>query len=142
MDSSPSTKWSLEPLRSYSDQRGTLVSLESGRDVGFPIQRVYYLHDTPAAVDRGLHAHRTLQQLAIAISGACTFLLDDGSVREELRLDSSGSGLFMDVMVWHEMRDFSADCVLLVLASAAFDETDYIRDYDEFRRCAAGSGPQ
>jgi hypothetical protein len=87
-----------------------------------------------SGVERGFHAHRKLEQLAIAVSGSCTFVLDDGSVREEVRLDSADECLRIGAMVWREMRDFSADCVLLLLASELFDDGDYIRDYDEFVR--------
>jgi dTDP-4-dehydrorhamnose 3,5-epimerase len=135
-------KWSLQRLAMRSDVRGTLVVLESGRDLPFAIQRVYYLYDTPPDADRGFHAHRRLQQLAIAMKGSCTFIVDDGVVREEVRLDSPTSGLLMPPMTWREMRNFSADCVLLVLASELFDEADYIRGYDEFRRLVAEAGPR
>lgn len=71
----------------------------------------------------------------ICSSGSCTVTLDDGSERRDYRLDKPGLGLFVDRMVWREMRDFSGDCVLLVLASARYDEQDYIFSYDEFVRC-------
>lgn len=39
--------------------------------------------------------------------------------------------------MWREMYDFSKDCVLMVLADCHYDESDYIRDYDEFMRVAS-----
>ena len=131
-------KWSLERLVVRSDERGSLVALESGRDVPFAIERVYYSYGMTTGKERGFHAHQTLEQLAIAVAGSCTFLLDDGTRREDIRLASPDEGLLMGTMVWHEMRDFSPDCVLLMLASGPFDEAEYIRDYDEFRRCLGG----
>jgi dTDP-4-dehydrorhamnose 3,5-epimerase-like enzyme len=127
-------KWSVERLRRFTDSRGSLVSIEAGEDAGFPIKRVYYLYGTPRGVERGFHAHRTLEQLIVAVSGSCTLVLDDGRTREELRLDDPDRGLRVGAMVWREMRDFSPDCVLLVLASQPFDESDYIRAYDDFVR--------
>jgi len=121
------------------DDRGSLVALEN-HEVGFPIKRVYHIFHTVPGVTRGLHAHRDLRQVAVAVTGSCTFLLDDGTVRETVRLDDPTVGLVINSMVWREMSDFSPDCVLLVLASHNYDESDYIRDYEQFRREAVGTG--
>ena len=115
-----------------SDERGNLVAIEGGREVPFDIARVYYLYGTAAGVERGFHAHKRLRQMAIAVSGSCTMMLDDGTTRTDVRLDHPAVGVMIEPMVWHEMRDFSGDCVLLVLADAAYDEGDYIRDHDQF----------
>lgn len=116
------------------DERGSLIALEAGRQVPFEIRRAYYIFGTLEGVSRGFHAHRQLQQLAVAVSGSCDILLDDGTNRERLRLDRPDIGLTLPPMVWHEMADFSEDCVLLVLADDVYDEADYIRNYDEFVR--------
>ena len=115
------------------DERGLLIALESGQDTPFDISRVYYVYGTQPGVERGFHAHRRLQQLAVPVSGGCTMVLDDGRERSEIRLDPPEIGLTLPPMVWHEMRDFTPDCVLMVLADAAYDEADYIRDYQAFR---------
>ena len=123
----------LIPLAVNGDDRGRLVAIEGGSDLPFAIARVYYVYATTPGTVRGHHAHRALDQLAVAVAGSCTMLLDDGSQRVEVRLDDPAIGLTLPPMVWHEMSDFSPDCVLMVLASAAYDESDYIRDYAEFR---------
>lgn len=120
------------------DERGSLVALED-HEVGFPIKRAYHIFGTVSGVTRGLHAHRTLRQMAIVVAGSCKFLLDDGQVRETVTLQNPATGLRIEPMIWHEMSDFSSDCVLLVLASDNYDEPDYIRDYDLFRREAVGA---
>ena len=122
----------LVPLAKRGDERGRLVAIEGASDVPFAIARVYYVYATTPGVTRGLHAHRALNQLAVAVAGSCTMLLDDGARRIEVRLDDPAVGLTLPPMVWHKMSDFSADCVLMVLADAAYDEADYIRDYDDF----------
>ena len=122
----------LVPLAVRGDARGSLVAIEGMSDIPFAIARVYYVYATVTGVTRGLHAHRALNQLAVAVSGSCTMLLDDGAQRMTVRLDDPAVGLTLPPMVWHEMSDFSADCVLMVLADAAYDEADYIRDYGEF----------
>lgn len=116
------------------DDRGSLVALEGGGAVPFAIQRVYYLFGTKPGVARGFHAHKKLQQVAVCATGRCRMVLDDGQGREEVWMDSPTKGISLPPMVWHEMHDFSPDCLLLVLASENYDETDYIRDYEEFFR--------
>ncbi len=127
----------LIPLSVRGDERGRLVAIEAASDVPFAIARVYYVYATTPGTTRGLHAHRALNQLAVAVTGSCTMLLDDGTKRVSVLLDDPAVGLTLPPMVWHEMSDFSADCVLIVLADAAYDEADYIRDYAEFTALAA-----
>lgn len=118
------------PVR--GDERGSLIALESNQDVPFDIQRVYYIFATKENVSRGYHAHKALKQVAICVKGSCRFVLDDGVERQEFYLDTCTGGILIESMVWREMHDFSDDCVLLVLASEHYDESDYIRNYDEF----------
>ena len=122
----------LIPLQRHGDERGSLVSLEDQKNVPFTIRRVYYLYGTQEGVRRGFHAHQKLTQLVIAVCGSCRFLLDDGREQVELLLDNPAQGLLVEPMIWHEMYDFSEDCVLMVLADAHYDEKDYIRNYEEF----------
>ena len=126
----------LVQLTARGDERGSLVAIEQCADVPFAIARVYYLFGTRDGVTRGLHAHRELTQFAVPVRGSCTMLLDDGTRRVPVRLDDPSMGLLIGPMVWHEMSDFSDDCVLMVLADAPYDEADYIRDYDRFLELA------
>ena len=121
-------------FQSHGDDRGSLVSLEDHKNIPFAIKRVYYLFNTKDEVRRGFHAHKKLKQLAIVLKGSCRFLLDNGSERIELLLDNPEQGLYIESFMWREMFDFSDDCVLLVLADSFYDEADYIRDYQEFKK--------
>ncbi|EGU33603.1 MULTISPECIES: sugar 3,4-ketoisomerase [Vibrio] len=114
------------------DERGSLVSLEQNKNIPFNIKRVYYIFNTEQGVARGFHAHKKLQQVAICLRGSCRFILDDSKCRESIVLDSPNIGLYIDNYKWREMHDFSEDCVLMVLASDYFDESDYIRNYNMF----------
>jgi dTDP-4-dehydrorhamnose 3,5-epimerase-like enzyme len=107
------------------------------RAVPFDIKRVYYIYHTEQGVSRGYHAHKQLKQVAICVAGKCRMVLDDGKTREEAWLDCPTKGLVIEDMVWREMHDFSKDCVLLVLATEHYDESDYIRDYSDFLRQAS-----
>lgn len=123
---------SMVELAVRGDERGQLIAIESGRQAPFAIERVYYMFGTQSGVSRGFHAHRELNQLAIALSGSCRMVLDDGEHRTELRLDDPRKALLIRPGVWREMHDFSEDCVLMVLADAPYDEADYIRSYETF----------
>lgn len=122
----------LIPLQAHGDDRGSLIALEEGKNIPFPVKRVYYLFKTKEGVRRGFHAHKTLKQVAIAVRGSCRFILDDGNERVEVLLDDPAQGLLIESFMWREMYEFSEDCVLMVLADQLYDESDYIRDYDDF----------
>lgn len=119
-------------LKTLGDERGHLVVLENNKNVPFEVKRVYYLTDTQPGVPRGFHAHKDLLQVAVCVSGKCLMKLDDGVGKEEVWLDTPDKAILIDKMVWHEMHDFSQNCVLLVLASDFYDEADYVRDYSRF----------
>lgn len=132
--------WREVPLTIRGDERGSLIALESGGSVPFDVARVYYIFGTKEGVERGHHAHRALRQLAVAVHGSCTILVDDGDRREEFRLDRPDRGLLIEGLIWRQMADFSSDCVLMVLADKRYDEGDYLRDYAEFRRAVQAEG--
>jgi dTDP-4-dehydrorhamnose 3,5-epimerase-like enzyme len=117
---------------------GNLFIAEAGRQVPFAIKRIYFINSlaNPQAI-RGLHAHRRLEQALFCISGSFTLHLDDGRSKQRVTLNDPSIGLRLGPMLWNTMTNFSYDCVILVLASDAFDESDYIRDPAEFRRLAA-----
>lgn len=116
------------------DERGSLVAIENNKNIPFEIKRIYYIFDTKHNVTRGKHAHKNLSQVLICLKGSCCIFLDNGSLQEKFILDTSTIGLLIENLIWREMHDFSEDCVLLVLASEHYDESDYIRDYNEFLR--------
>lgn len=122
----------LIDFKVMGDERGTLVALQGCDNVPFSIRRAYYLTNTQPGVSRGFHAHRQLQQMAVCVSGRCRMVMDDGVQRTEYWLERFDQGILIPPMIWHEMHDFSEDCVLLVLADAYYDEADYIRDYSQF----------
>lgn len=116
----------------HGDKRGQLVALEEYKDIPFTVKRVYYMYDTTEGVIRGCHAHKSLQQILICIHGSCKIMLDNGKEKKVVPLERPYEGLYVSNAMWREMFDFSPDAVLLVLASELYDESDYIRNYDEF----------
>lgn len=119
-------------LKSLGDKRGYLVAIEAKDTIPFDIKRVYYIFETEKGVARGKHAHRKLRQVAVCVKGSCNVTLDDGETSKTIHLDNHLKCISLEPMIWHEMNEFSKDCVLLVLADAHYDELDYIRDYEEF----------
>lgn len=120
------------PLQMHGDERGLLVAIEENRHIPFNIKRVYYMYDTQEKVRRGYHAHKKTTQVAIVLKGSCKFLFDDGYTKQDISLDNPAIGLLIEPLMWHEMYDFSEDCILMVLADDFYDESDYIRNYDDF----------
>lgn len=117
----------------YLDDRGSLVAIEDSCGLPFDINRIYYIFGLEKGASRGYHAHRKLHQIAVCIAGSCKMVLDNGVDREEVYMKSPKFGIDLPPMLWHEMYDFSDDCIMLVLASDQYDEDDYIRDYLAFK---------
>lgn len=122
----------LIKLPKVTDPRGNLSFIEGGVHVPFDIQRVYYLYDVPGGSDRGSHAHRKLHQFIVAMSGSFDVVLDDGYQKKRHHLNRPYCGLYVCPMMWRDLDNFSSGAVCMVLASARYDENDYIRDYSQF----------
>ncbi len=117
-----------------SDARGSVNFLQPGKGLDFEPRRLFYLHHVAAGQWRGRHGHRQTQLVLVAVSGGCRLHLDDGLIEETVTLDDPAKGLHVAPWVWHELTDFAPGTVVVVLASTAYDEADYLRDYDVFRR--------
>lgn len=122
----------LQRLPTVSDARGGVSFLEEPTHLPFTLRRVYWLHGLDRDHPRGFHAHRELEQVVLAASGALTLVLDDGQRRWEHRLQRPDEGVYVGPGLWRELHDFAPGSTLLVLASHPHDEADYIRDYDAF----------
>ena len=119
-------------FKPINDSRGEMTVIEAKHDVPFEIKRIYYLTNLSPNLSRGYHAHKKLQQLAVCLVGKCRVLLDNGSKKTWVDLSDKNKAIEIKPMIWHEMHDFSDDCVFLVMANDKYDEDDYIRDYNEF----------
>ncbi len=112
---------------------GVIRVAEARKNIPFSINRVYEIDELthPEAL-RGRHAHHQLKQVIRAVRGSFTLLLDDGKNKQVVKVDSPDFGVVLDGLIWHDMTNFSADCLILVYADAYYNEADYIRTYDEF----------
>lgn len=124
---------SIIELNKHHADEGNLTVVENNKTVPFEVKRLYYLYDIPGGESRGGHAHRKLQQLITAASGSFSVVLDDGEVKRTVTLNHPYEGLLVVPGIWRDLVDFSSGSVLLCLASEKYDETDYIRNYDDFK---------
>lgn len=123
-------------LPGVPNQQGDLAFAEGESHVPFPIARVFYVYDVPAAAARGGHAHRTLEEAVFCLAGTMEIVVDDGKQRRSFVLDNPRRGVYLPPMVWYDIGGFRAGTVYFGLASAGFDEDDYIRDRSEFLRAS------
>ncbi len=114
------------------DVRGNLSFAEQWTHIPFEIKRTYWLYDVPGGECRGGHAYRENQEFIVALSGSFDVILDDGNEKKSFTLNRSYYGLYVPKGLWREMDNFSTNALALELASTAYDENDYIYDYDEF----------
>ncbi len=121
-------------VRGAVDERGRINFLEAGKDLPFQPLRLFWLHQIAAGQWRGRHGHRESQLVLVALHGGCRLHLDDGRTKETVRLDDPARALFVGTWVWHELTDFTADAAILVIASTRYEEAEYLRDYDVFKR--------
>lgn len=119
-------------IKELGDERGLLAVIEGNGVIPFDIKRVFYIYGTKPEVRRGFHGHYKTRQALITVAGSCKVYLDNLKRKEAVILDAPNKVLILEPNDWHEMYDFSKDCVLLVLASHYYDSEDYIRDYDKF----------
>ena len=123
---------SIIELKKISDRKGNLTPVYSQLTLPFDIKRVFYLYDIPGGESRGAHAHKECHQFLIAASGAFEVVLDDGKNKRTVQLNRPFYGLHIPPGVWAAEQSFSSGAICLVLASEKYDESDYIRDYQEF----------
>lgn len=124
----------IELDRHHSRRKGDLSVIDSGKSLPFDVKRVYYLYDVPGGESRGGHAHRNLWQLIVAAAGSFTVTLDDGHLKRRFTLNRPYHGLMVRPGIWRNIDDFSSGAVCLVLASDHYDESEYIRSYNDFKK--------
>ncbi len=124
----------LIELPKIHNRAGNITAINGLSEIPFEIERVYYLYDIPGGAERGGHAHKELQQLVVAASGSFDVLLDDGISQRTIHLNRPYFGLLIVPGIWRELHNFSSGSICLVLASQHYNELDYIRDYEQFKK--------
>lgn len=116
------------------DKRGNLSFIEEENHIPFTIERSFWIYDVPGGESRGGHAYKKSEEFIVALSGSFDVVLDDGKEKKTFHLNRSYYGLYVPKMMWREMNNFSTNSLALVLSSTQYDEGDYIRDYNQFKK--------
>ena len=124
----------VHKLQFYDDfPDGNLVIGEAKKTVPFEIKRIYYINNLfNKSATSGKHAHKKLDQIIFCINGSFQLMLDDGANKQTITMDDPAYGIRLGPLLWHTMSQFSKDCMILVLADDYYNESDYLRNYDEF----------
>lgn len=117
-----------------ADARGRINFMEPGKGLDFQPKRLFWLHHVAPGQWRGRHGHRESQLVLIALNGGCRVHLDDGIVTEAVTLDDPTKALYIGTWVWHELTDFTPQTAVMIVASSLYDEAEYLRDYEVFKR--------
>ncbi len=116
---------------------GNITPVHNSENIPFEVKRVFYLYDIPGGESRGAHAHKECHQFIIAASGSFEVVLDDGKNKRTVTLNRPYYGLHIPPGIWAAEQGFSSGAICLVLASHKYEESDYIRDYDDYLKCKA-----
>lgn len=122
------------PLPKIEDPRGNLSFIEELKHVSFKIERTYWIYDVPGGQVRGGHAFKEQKELVVALSGSFDIVVKDGEHEIRYHLNRSYYGIFIEEGLWRQMENFSTNAVALVLSSTKYSESDYIRDFDDFKK--------
>lgn len=125
--------WETRAFSVTTDTTGSLGAVETGRDIGFNVNRVFFLRDIDSAAVRGMHSHAELKQLIICLSGSFEITLDCLKEKETFRMTSNDISLYLDGRVWRTMTKFSHDAIVLVLCDKEYELDHVVRNYDEFK---------
>jgi len=119
-------------LPKVTDERGNLSFFEGEKTIPFEIKRTYWIYDVPGGERRGGHAYRTLKECIIALSGSFDIVLNDGKDIKKISLNRSYQAVYVPQGLWRHLENFSTNSLCLIVANAAYEETDYIRDFDDY----------
>ena len=118
------------------DKRGNLSFFEHPNQLPFEIERTYWIYDVPGGEVRGSHAFREQQEFIIALSGSFDVVLTNGKEEHRFSLNRSYYGLLIPKMYWRKLENFSTNSLALIVSDKAYNEADYIRDFEEFIKIA------
>lgn len=124
-------------LPKIEDYRGNLTFIDEEIHIPFNIKRVYWIYDVPGGEHRGGHAFEETEELIVALSGSFDVVLHDGEKEYSYSLNRSYFGVLVPKMIWRVMENFSTNSLALIIASTDYNESDYIRDFEEFKRRSA-----
>ncbi len=120
------------------DRRGNLSFFENRNQIPFEMKRAYWIYDVPGGEIRGGHAFKKSNEVIIALSGSFDIIISDGHKENKYSLNRSYEGLFLPNMLWRRLENFSTNSLALIVSSIEYNELDYIRDFNEFKKLRNG----
>ena len=121
-------------LPKIEDPRGNLSFFESNHQIPFKIESTYWIYDVPGGEIRGSHALKENEVFIVALSGSFDVVLNDGMIEQKYSLNRSYYGLYIPNLIWRRLENFSTNSLALLVACKKYDENDYIRDFQEFKK--------
>ncbi len=135
------TRPQIISLPRIHDPRGNLTFAQNPETLPFRLRRAYWIYDVPAGEERGGHSHHEMSQLLVAVGGSFNVNVYDGFSWRTFTLNRPFEGLFIPPMIWRTLDNFSSGAVCLSLVSTDYAESDYIRDFEEYRQIARKGVP-
>lgn len=132
------SKPELKYLPKILDKRGNLSFYEYPGQIPFEIARTYWIYDVPGGEVRGSHAFKDQQEFIVALSGSFDIILNDGENEQRFSLNRSYYGLYIPKMYWRRMENFSTNSLALIVSDLTYNEADYIRDFEQFKKMKNG----
>ena len=127
-------KAKLISLPKIPDKRGNLSFFENNEQIPFDIKRTYWIYDVPGGEIRGSHAFKKSTEFIIALSGSFDVVLSDGKNEKKFSLNRSYYGLYVPSLLWRRLENFSTNSLALIVSNVAYDENDYIRNFEVFKK--------
>lgn len=124
---------SLIDLPKILDFRGNLSVIEENNHIPFEMKRIYWIYDVPGGEIRGSHALLNTEEFIVALSGSFDVVLHDGIEEKKFSLNRSYYGLHIPKLMWRTLENFSTNSLALIIASSAYNEKEYIRDFEQFK---------
>ena len=119
-------------IQDRSDAKSATLSVLEFDELPFLPHRIYFMQDFVLGTTRGNHAHKKLDQVFLVLAGELTIEVRRGKASEVFKMNKSSGQLFLKCGAWRVISNASQDALLMVLASAPYDESDYIRDWDQY----------
>lgn len=124
-------------LKTIGHENGRLSVFENLATAPFSVRRVYYIYDLPAGAERGGHSHLSTSELVVPLAGSFDVVVDDGHATKRVTVNRPDHGILLPAGIWRTLDNFSSGAICLVLASEKYDEDDYVREYDDFKKLTA-----
>ena len=116
-------------MQVVSDENGSIMIAEN---LSFDMKRTFVIY-MKVGRQRGGHANYKCEQLFTVISGDVVLRVETAEGKEEYHMRQNGRGVYVPALAWRTLMAKTRFACVLVHASTVFDESDYIRDYEEFK---------